>query len=143
MSRFAVGIAAAVLLAACASSNPVQGGPRPPQGPGPAGTNFGRWDIDAEGAVDQAFRIFIQNKWNGGQEAEARKVLEADGFKCADSASSTRKPPPNLDCERVYSVNDNVHAWTVEFWPNEPEPKSHYTRMHMRDPLKNYNDRGN
>lgn len=143
MSRLAIGIAAAALLAACASSNPVQGGPRPPQGPGPAGTNFGRWDIDAEGAVDQAFRIFIMGRWNGGQEAEARKVFEADGFKCQDGNRPEGRPVPNLECERVYSVNDNVHAWTVEFWPNEPEPKSHYTRMHMRDPMRNYNDRGN
>jgi hypothetical protein len=79
MKRVVVGLAAAVLAAACASA-PTQGGPRPPQGPGPAGTNFGRWDIDAEGAVDQAFRIFIMGRWDGGQQVEARKVFEADGF---------------------------------------------------------------
>ncbi len=142
MTRLAVGIAMVALVAACASA-PVQGGPRPPQGAGPAGTNFGRWDIDAEGAVDYGFRQFIAGRWNGGQEAEARTVLEADGFTCVDGNRPEGRPVPNLECERVYSVNDNVHAWVVEFWPNEAKPKSHYTRMHRRDPLINYNDRGN
>ncbi len=142
MKKLAVGFAAAVLVAACASG-PVQGGPRPPQGPGPAGTNFGRWDIDAEGAVDQEFRRFIAQRWNGRQETEARKVLEADGFTCRDGNRPDGRPVPELECERVYSANDNVHAWIVEFWPGESEPKSHYSRMHMRDPMRNYDDRGN
>lgn len=142
MSRIAVGIAAATLLVACAS-NPIQGGPRPPQGPGPGGTNFGRWDIDAEGAVDQGFRRFIAERWNGGDAAEARKVFEEDGFKCAKGVRPDGRPAPTLECERVYSANDDVHAWIIEFWPSEADPKAHYTRMHMRDPLKNYNDRGN
>ena len=46
-------------MAACSTTVINTGGPRPPQGPGPAGTNFGFWDRDAEGAVDQDFRRFI------------------------------------------------------------------------------------
>ena len=48
---------------------------------------------------------------------------------------------PNLECERVYSVGDNVHSWTVKFWPNQPRPEAHYVRLHMRDPLKNYDEK--
>jgi hypothetical protein len=40
-------------------------------------------------------------------------------------------------------VNDNVHSWIVKFWPNQPRPESHYVRLHMRDPTRNYNDKGN
>jgi|688.fasta_scaffold203705_1 hypothetical protein len=142
MNRSAAVLLALCLAGACASA-PAQGGPRPPQGPGPAGTDFGRWDIDAEGAVDQAFRIFITRRWNGGQEAEARRILEADGFTCRDGNRPDAQPVPSLACERVYSLNDNVHAWTVQFRPNEPEPRSNYSRMHRRDPMRNYDSRGN
>ena len=38
------------------------------------------------------------------------------------------RPVPALECERVYSTNDNVHSWTVEFWPNQARPESHYVR---------------
>jgi hypothetical protein len=67
-------LAGVVLLAmaACATTVVNTGGPRPPQGAGPAGTNFGFWDRDAEGAVDQDFRRFISGRWQGGQEVEAR-----------------------------------------------------------------------
>ena len=110
----------AVALAACSTSMVQTGGPRPPQGPGPAGTNFGFWDRDAEGAVDQDFRRFIGGRWRGGQEVEARKVFEADGFTCRDGNRPDGAPVPLLECERVYSVNDNVHSWIVKFWPNQP-----------------------
>jgi hypothetical protein len=50
---------------------------------------------------------------------------------------------PELECERVYSVNDNVHSWTVKFWPNQPRPEAHYVRLHMRDPNRSYNESGN
>ena len=44
-------VAALALAGACATGPQVQGGPRPPQGTGPGGTDFGYWDRDAEGAV--------------------------------------------------------------------------------------------
>ena len=75
--------------------------------------------------------------------AEARKVLESDGFACKDGNRPDGAPVPVLECERVYSVNDNVHSWTVKFWPNQPRPEAHYVRLHMRDPNRNYNDSGN
>ena len=109
-------------MAACSTTVVNTGGPRPPQGPGPAGTNFGFWDRDAEGAVDQDFRRFIGGRWQGGQEAEARKVFETDGFTCRDGNRPDGAPVPELECERVYSVNDNVHSWTVKFWPNQDAP---------------------
>lgn len=137
-----VGAIAGGLLAAACATGLQAGGPRPPQGPGPAGTNFGLWDTYAEGAVDLDFRRFISQRWDRGQEAEARKVFEADGFTCIDGNRPDAQPVPQLSCERVYSVNDNVHAWTVQFWASEPEPRSHYSRLHMRDPMKNYNDKG-
>lgn len=140
--RLIVGIAAAVIVTACAT-NPIQGGPRPPQGAGPAGTQFGFWDRDAEGAVDADFRSYVTRVYNGGDEAKARKALEADGFNCLDGNRPDGRPVPQLECERVYAVNDDVHAWTVEFWPNEREPRAHYARTHIRDTSKNYNDKRN
>jgi len=134
---------ALLATAACSTTVVNTGGPRPPQGPGPAGTNFGFWDRDAEGAVDQDFRRFIGGRWQGGQEVEARKVFETDGFTCRDGNRPDGAPVPALECERVYSVNDNVHSWTVKFWPNQARPESHYVRLHMRDPNRNYNDNGN
>ncbi len=142
--RLALVVAAVLTLAAaCASSNPITGGPRPPQGPGPGGTNFGFWDRDAEGSVDASFRAYISRTYNIGDEAKARATLEADGFKCLDGNRPDGRPVPELECERVYSVNDDVHAWTVAFWPNEREPTAHYSRTHIRDPMKNYNDKRN
>jgi hypothetical protein len=135
--------AALLLTAACSSTVVQTGGPRPPQGAGPGGTHFGRWEIDAEGAVDQDFRRQVNARWQGGQEAEARKVLEQDGFTCKDGNRPEATAVPNLECERVYSVNDNVHSWVVKFWPNQPRPEAHYIRLHMRDPNRNYNDSGN
>ncbi len=133
----------AMALAACSTTVIQTGGPRPPQGPGPGGTNFGRWDIDAEGAVDQDFRRFINTRWQVGQQVEARKVLEQDGFACKDGNRPEATAVPDLECERVYSVNDNVHSWVVKFWPNQSRPEAHYVRLHMRDPLKNYNPTSN
>lgn len=137
-------VAAAVLaLAGACVNNPIQGGPRPPQGAGPAGTEFGFWDRDAEGAVDQGFRAYITRTYNVGDEARARTTLEKDGFKCIDGNRPDGRPVPALECERLFSVEDDVHSWMVEFWPNEREPRAHYSRTHIRDPLKNYNDKRN
>lgn len=138
--RLIVGIAAALLATACAT-NPIQGGPRPPQGPGPAGTQFGFWDRDAEGAVDAGFRAYITHAYNVGDEAKARTALEADGFSCQDGNRPDGRPVPALECERLYAVNEDVHAWTVEFWPAEREPRAHYARTHIRDTTKNYSDK--
>ena len=131
----------AAALAACSTNMVQTGGPRPPQGPGPAGTNFGFWDRDAEGAVDQGFRRYIAGRWAKGQEAEARKALEQDGFSCQDGNRPEATAVPDLECERVYSEDDNVHSWTVKFWPNQDRPEAHYIRLHMRDPNLNYNDK--
>jgi hypothetical protein len=135
------GIAAAALTCACASGPALNGGPRPPQGAGPGGTQFGFWDRDADGAVDADFRSYITRAYNIGDEAKARATLETDGFKCQDGNRPDGRPVPALECERVYAVNDDVHAWTVEFWPKEREPRAHYSRTHIRDTLKNYNDK--
>jgi hypothetical protein len=131
----------AAAFAACSTTMVETGGPRPPQGPGPAGTNFGFWDRDAEGAVDQAFRRYINERWAQGQETEARAVLEKDGFKCQDGNRPDGAPVPDLECERVYSEGDNVHSWIVKFWPTQDRPEAHYIRLHMRDPNLNYNDK--
>jgi hypothetical protein len=139
--RQAMAIAAALMLAACASSK-VAGGPRPPQGPGPGGTEFGFWDRDAEGSVDLGFRTYVTRTYNVGDEVKARATLERDGFSCRDGNRPDGRPVPQLECERLYQLNEDVHAWTVEFWANEREPRAHYTRTHIRDPLKNYNERG-
>lgn len=141
--RLIVGIAAALLATACASSNPFEGGPRPPQGPGAAGTEFGFWDRDAEGAVDADFRAYITRVYDGGDEAKARKTLEADGFNCRDGNRPDGHPVPQLECERVYAVNDDVHAWSVAFWANEREPRAHYARTHIRDTSRYYMDKRN
>jgi len=93
--------------------------------------------------VDQDFRRFINSRWQGGQETDARKVLEQDGFLCKDGNRPEATAVPNLECERVYSINDNVHSWVVKFWPNQPRPEAHYVRLHMRDPSKTYNASGN
>jgi hypothetical protein len=135
------GAVLALALGACASTVIQTGGPRPPQGPGPAGTNFGFWDRDAEGAVDQDFRRSIGATWHRGQEVEARKVFETDGFACKDGNRPEATAVPDLECERVYSEDDNVHSWTVRFWPNQERAEAHYVRLHMRDPTKNYSDK--
>jgi hypothetical protein len=140
--RVLVGIGVVLLATACAS-NPIQGGARPPQGPGPGGTEFGFWDRDAEGAVDAGFRSFITRLYDPADEAKARATLQTDGFNCRDGNRPDGRPVPTLECERIYSVNDDVHAWTVQFWPNEREPRAHYSRTHIRDTTKTYNDKRN
>lgn len=134
-------LVAAAALAACASNVIQTGGPRPPQGPGPAGTNFGFWDRDAEGAVDQDFRRFISSRWAGADLATARKAFETDGFKCQDGNRPEAQPVPELECERVFSADDNVHSWTVRFWPNQDRPEAHYVRLHVRDPNLSFKDK--
>ncbi|MDP3493291.1 MAG: hypothetical protein Q8R82_09250 [Hyphomonadaceae bacterium] len=138
--RLMLGFAAALAVAACAT-NPITGGPRPPQGPGPGGTQFGFWDRDAEGAVDADFRSYVTRAYNVGEETKARTTLETDGFKCMDGNRPDGRPVPELECERIYSVNDDVHAWTVEFWPKEREPRAHYSRTHIRDTTKYYKEK--
>jgi len=139
--RLAIAAAAVLALASACASDKVAGGPRPPQGPGPGGTQFGFWNRDAEGAVDATFRTYISAAYNIGDEAKARATLEKDGFRCQDGNRPEARPVPQLECERLFQLDDDVHAWTVEFWANEREPRSHYTRTHIRDPLKNYNDK--
>lgn len=139
--RLMLGIAAALAVAACASTNPIEGGPRPPQGPGPGGTEFGFWGRDAEGAVDADFRSFVTRAYSTGDEIKARKTLEVDGFNCRDGNRPDGRPVPKLECERIYSFNDDVHAWTVEFWPNESRPRAHYSRTHIRDTTKYYKEK--
>lgn len=130
-----VGVVAALMACACASG-PQISGPRPPQGPGPGGTQFGFWDRDADAAVDASFRAFITRTYNGGDEAKARTALETDGFKCQDGNRPEGRPVPALECERLFSDNEIVHTWTVEFWPSEREPRAHYSRIQRRDDLK-------
>lgn len=139
--RLMLGIAAALAVAACASSNPIQGGPRPPQGAGPGGTEFGFWDRDAEGSVDADFRSYVTRTYAIGDAAKARTTLERDGFKCVDGNRPDGHPVPALECERIYSFEDDVHAWTVEFWPKEVRPRAHYSRTHIRDTTKYYKDK--
>lgn len=134
----------AVLLAAAAAacaSQPPGGGSRPPQGPGRAGTDFGFWNRDAEGAVDQAFRTFIMRKYKIADMAKAQKDLQTDGFKCLDGNRPDGRPVPNLECTRLYQLAEDVHAWTVEFWPTDTVPKARYTRTHIRDPMRNYDEK--
>lgn len=132
---------AAMTLVACQTTVIQTGGPRPPQGVAPAGTNFGFWDRDAEGAVDQDFRRFIAARYTGVDPLVARKTFEQDGFNCKDGNRPEAQPVPLLECERVYSEDDNVHSWTVKFWPKQERPEAHYVRLHMRDPNLNYKDK--
>lgn len=130
-----------VLASACASAPSVGGGPRPPQGPGPAGTDFGFWNRDAEGSVDVSFRTYISKTYDYADEAKAKINLEKDGFTCRDGNRPDARPVPDLECERVYQLNDDIHAWNVKFWPNLKEPESHYSRTHILDRNQDYNER--
>jgi hypothetical protein len=130
------------LAGACASGAPADGGgARPPQGPGPGGTDFGFWNRDAEGAVDAYFRSFVSKTYREGDEARARTALEKDGFVCQDGNRPDAQPVPSLDCTRLYRLNDDVHAWSVKFWPGDTGPKARYTRTHRRDPYRNYDEK--
>lgn len=133
-------VAALALAGGCATGAQVGGGPRPPQGPGPGGTDFGYWDRDAEGAVDMTFRTFISQTYDETDAAKARVTLEKDGFNCRDGNRPDGRPVPELECERVYQKTDDVHAWTVRFWANQKEPESHYTRTHILDRLRSRED---
>lgn len=145
MRRLATGLALAALtvsaLAACASGpEAATTGTRPPVGKGPAGTDFGYWNRDAEGSVDQAFRSHITATYKVADTARAQKTLEADGFRCQDGNRPDGQPVPALECTRQVKVNEDVHAWSVQFWPSEPRPRARYTRTHVRDPLRNYDE---
>ena len=136
MKLVAVGVAAALLACACASDPVAGGGPRPPQGPGPAGTQFGFWDRDADAAVDADFRSYITRTYNVGDEARARTTLTQDGFTCEEGTAAAGKPGPALSCERLYRDNDIIHTWTVDFLSSEREPRAHYSRVQRRDDLR-------
>ena len=128
-----------ILLGACASNNVIVG-ERPPIGRGASGTDFGYWNRDAEGSVDQAFRSHITATYKIGDAAKARANLTADGFSCQDGNRPDGAPVPDLECTRQFKLNDDVHAWSVRFWPNEPRPQARYTRTHIRDPFRSYDD---
>jgi hypothetical protein len=93
---------------------------------------------DAEGSVDSAFRAFIYKKYSPQDAVTARVDLEKDGFACKDKNRPDGAPVPELACSREYYVNDEIHAWTVAFWPDRREPEAHYSRIFRRDPLRNY-----
>ncbi|HVY89575.1 MAG TPA: hypothetical protein VG942_11950 [Hyphomonadaceae bacterium] len=138
----AVSVLAAMLLASACASTSVVSAPRPPQGAGPAGTQFGFWDRDAEGAVDVTFRSYIVATYDVGDEARAKTALETDGFSCeTGKPGADGKPVARLKCDRLYQLDDDIHSWTVEFWDGDKEPRAHYYRIHRRDPLQNYNDK--
>lgn len=144
--RLAAAVLAGLVLATGCASNgggdADTGGARPPQGPGPGGTDFGYWNRDQEGAVDAAFRRFILSHYAGGDAAKARPILEKDGFACkAGNERVEGTAVPDLECTRLYKLYDDVHAWTVEFWPNSREPHARYTRTHIRDRSQTYDDR--
>lgn len=136
MKLVAVGIAVGLMAAACASDPLTGGGPRPPQGPGPAGTQFGFWDRDADAAVDADFRSFITRTYNVGDEARAKATLTQDGFNCTDGTGTAEKPGLRLSCERLYRDNEIIHTWTVDFVSNDREPRAHYSRVQRRDDLR-------
>ena len=110
MRLVAISLALLAFASAC-TTDKLAGGPRPPQGPGPAGTQFGFWNRDAEGAVDSSFRSYITAAYDGSDEAKARATLEKDGFSCRDGNRPEGRPVPQLECERLFQLNDDVHAW--------------------------------
>lgn len=132
---FAVAVLAALATTACATGGEKVGGARPPQGPGPAGTNFGYWANDAEGAVDASFRSFITKRYDYADMKKAQADLTTDGFECKDGNRPDGRPVPQLECLRLYKMNEDVSAWSVEFWPNEREPRAKYTRTLIKDPF--------
>ncbi len=132
--RLAFAAVLALGLAACASNEKVHA-PRPPQGPGPAGTEFGFWSRDAEAAVDAGFRSFISHRYQIGDVAKAQADLTKDGFECKDGNRPDGRPVPALECVRLYQSGDEISAWSVEFWPNDREPRAKYTRTYIRDPF--------
>lgn len=140
MAGVAVALAAGLAggLSGCATKG-ANDGPRPPQGVGPGGINFGHWQRDAEGAVDVEFRSFITSRYRNADFAKARPALEKDGFTCKDypegSKTAEGKPQPFLDCLRFYQLNDDVNQWKVEFWTGDTYPKVHYSRTRLRDPF--------
>jgi hypothetical protein len=140
MRRHTVAAFAGILSAACASA-PGDGGDRPPQGAGPAGTDFGYWNRDAEGAVDASFRQFVTRTYNAGDRDRAMAALTTDGFSCKPGERPEAQAAPQTECLRLFKLNDDVHAWTVEFWAGEGEPRARYTRTHIRNPLMNYDEK--
>ncbi len=139
--RILVGVVAALMAAACASGPEIASGPRPPQGPGPGGTQFGFWDRDADASVDAGFRSYITRTYDFADAAKAKATLTQDGFNCKDGAPAADKPGPTLMCERLYRDDQIVHSWTVDFVANEREPRAHYSRIQRRDDLKQHDEK--
>jgi hypothetical protein len=133
--RLVLTIAALAMLVSCASGPNIDMGPRPPEGPGPAGTDFGYWNRDSDGSVDQAFRAFIFRRYDVKDAAQAKADLTKDGFTCEDAKGIDGKPGALLTCIRIYYRDDFYHTWSVEFWPQDREPRVHYTRTATRNPL--------
>jgi hypothetical protein len=65
----------------------------------------------------------------------SRADLERDGFECKDGNRPDGRPVPALECLRQYERNEEVHAWSVQFWPDDREPRARYTRTHLRNPF--------
>ena len=133
--RLIIAVTAFALLAGCVSGPDINTGPRPPEGPGPAGTDFGWWNRDSDGSVDQAFRAFIMRRYDVKDVAQAKADLTRDGFDCKEGSSVDGKPGALLDCNRVFYHEDFYHTWSVAFMPQEREPRVHYTRTATRNPL--------
>lgn len=136
MKRLVLACVVSGMLGACASGGSTAG-ERPPQGVGAAGTDFGRWVNDAEGAVDAAFRAFVTGKYDATDLGAAHQDLQTDGFECRDGNRPDGRPVPELECIRMFQRHEDVHAWSVEFWPSEAEPRARYTRTRIMDPLLN------
>lgn len=132
--RYVQALIALTMLASCASSQAVDSGPRPPEGPTSAGTDFGFWNRDSDGSVDQAFRVFISRRYDIADVAKAKKDLTADLFECKEGAA-TGRPGELLDCNRLYCHDDFCHTWSVEFREGDRDPRAHYTRTAMRNPV--------
>lgn len=138
MKRILTSLVFAALAAGCGSTpaNVGNSGPRPPEGVGPAGTDFGYWNRDAEGSVDQVFRSFIVARYPTLDQVKMKADLEKDGFKCNTSDGST--PGAQLACDRLYKEGEDVHDWSVEVFAGDKRPRAHYSRTHIRDPMRNY-----
>jgi hypothetical protein len=131
-------IGAMLALSACASGNALPNvGPRPMDGIGPGGTDFGYWYRDGDGSVDQAFRAHITRRFDFADKERARTELTRDNFNCADIPASASQQAGGMRCTRVYYINDFYHTWSVEFLPQLNEPRVRYTRTATRNPLSN------
>lgn len=117
-------------LAGCASVD------RPPVGVSQSGgTDFGYWNRDGEGSVDQSFRTFISSRYKMADLKQAEADLTKDGFTCKDKNRPDATAIPDLECTRLFEYEDDIHTWSVEFWPNDRIPRAQYSRTRMRNSL--------